>query len=222
MTHDQHQITPRPSQEPSSLDRREFLASTAALGALPFVSNAMGETVLAQDSIPGTHHGRSIIGLYGRWAAGLVPDPPRLSFRNEQWKDVDAWREKARDKAQECIASPDIGGTPQVTLDRKYEYDGLVIEELHWQLPCGRPTRAILLRPQEAKGPLPGILGLHDHGGQKYFGKRKITRTSDSPHPDIVLHQQDDYGGRAWANEIAKRGYVVLVHDAFVPGSTSG
>ena len=28
-------------------------------------------------------------------------------------------------------------------------------------------------------------------------------------------HQRHYYGGRAWANEIAKRGYVVLVHDTF-------
>ena len=34
-------------------------------------------------------------------------------------------------------------------------------------------------------------------------------------HPLMVDHQLDDYEGRAWANEIAKRGYVVLVHDAF-------
>jgi len=26
----------------------------------------------------------------------------------------------------------------------------------------------------------------------------------------------DRYGGVAWANELAKRGYVVLVHDAFL------
>jgi dienelactone hydrolase len=34
-------------------------------------------------------------------------------------------------------------------------------------------------------------------------------------HPMMVEHQKTDYGGYAWANEIAKRGYVVLVHDAF-------
>ena len=31
----------------------------------------------------------------------------------------------------------------------------------------------------------------------------------------MATHQQDYYSGFAWANEIAKRGYVVLVSDAF-------
>lgn len=34
-------------------------------------------------------------------------------------------------------------------------------------------------------------------------------------HPTMKEHQQVYYGGRAWANELAKRGYVVLVSDAF-------
>ncbi|MCP4310838.1 MAG: hypothetical protein GY790_06210, partial [Bacteroidetes bacterium] len=63
--------------------------------------------------------------------------------------------------------------------------------------------------------PLPGILGLHDHGGIKYFGKQKITRTGADMHPFIQSHQQEYYGGVAWANELAKRGYGVLIHDVF-------
>ncbi|HQS52981.1 MAG TPA: hypothetical protein PLN99_13905, partial [Daejeonella sp.] len=105
--------------------------------------------------------------------------------------------------------------TPTVTVKKQYEYDGLHIEELSWQLPYGRPTEAILLKPANAKGALPGILAFHDHGANKYFGTRKITRTSEKQHPDIVEHQKKYYSGMAWANEIAKRGYVVLVADAF-------
>src|SRR3954452_3211894 len=72
---------------------------------------------------------------------------------------------------------------------------------------------------QPAKGKLPGIVGLHDHGGNKYFGLRKITRMSKDPHPAMLRHQEQYYGGVAWANELARRGYVVLVHDTFTFGS---
>jgi dienelactone hydrolase len=106
-----------------------------------------------------------------------------------------------------------------VTLKKQYTYDGLHIEELSWQLPYGRPTDAILLKPANATGRLPAILGFHDHGGNKYFGTRKITKTSDQQHPLMVSHQEDYYSKRAWANEIAKRGYVVLVPDAFTFGT---
>ncbi|RMF44642.1 MAG: hypothetical protein D6753_02050 [Planctomycetota bacterium] len=158
---------------------------------------------------------KSIIGAYGSWAAGLASDPPALSIRNGLSKGIEAWHAEGRAKALECIAPPDIGTTPKVTVNRTFEFDGLRVEELSWQLPYGRSTQAILLKPKNAQGRLPAILGLHDHGGNKYFGKRKITRTSDELHPHMVTHQADYYSGRAWANEIAKRGYAVLVHDAF-------
>src|SRR5690606_5231936 len=83
----------------------------------------------------------------------------------------------------------------------------------------GHRTRAAVLKPTNAQGPLPGILALHDHGAKKYFGVDKITRLAPQQHPLIVAHQQADYEGRAWANEIAKLGYVVLVHDTFTFGS---
>ena len=158
----------------------------------------------------------SLIGVYGAWAAGLIEkELPLLSFRRKEWKDVKSWKPAAARKAFERLAVPDTGKAPEVKVIKSYTFDGLQIEELRWQLPYGRPTDAILLKPAEAKGKLPGILAFHDHGGNKYFGTRKITKTSASQHPLMADHQKEYYGGRAWANEVAKRGYVVLVSDAF-------
>ncbi len=160
--------------------------------------------------------GLSVIGPFGAWAASrLNRDLPSLSFRNKEWKDVDAWREKAAERLMERLRAPDLGDTPKVTVKKQFTYDGLHVEELSWQLPYGRPTDAILLKPSNAGGKLPGILAFHDHGANKYFGTRKITRTSDERHPLLAAHQKEYYSDRAWANEIAKRGYVVLVSDAF-------
>jgi len=159
---------------------------------------------------------QSIIGLYGPWANSLMENKiPSHSFRNTKWQDLDTWRSAAKERINDRLGIPEIGGTPTVTVKKQYEYDGLHIEELSWQLPYGRPTDAILLKPANANGALPGILAFHDHGANKYFGTRKITKTSDKQHPDIVEHQKKYYSGLAWANEIAKRGYVVLVADAF-------
>ena len=38
------------------------------------------------------------------------------------------------------------------------------VELLRWQLSFGPPTEAVFLKPKGAKGPLPGIVALHDHG----------------------------------------------------------
>lgn len=158
----------------------------------------------------------SIIGAYGPWAASLnATRLPALSFRRKEWSNLAAWKKAAKKRLTERLAIPAIGVLPKVTLNRQFVYDGLHVEELTWQLPYGRPTEAILLKPAHAKGPLPGILAFHDHGGNKYFGTRKITRTSDEQHPMMVEHQREYYEGMAWANEMAKQGYVVLVSDAF-------
>lgn len=162
---------------------------------------------------------KSIIGNYGAWATSLRPSPGALSFRRSAWKDLSTWKEKAMAKTEELMASPDIGAIPRVRTEKRDVFDGLVIEEVSWQLPYGPRTRAVVLKPENAGGRLPGILALHDHGGKKYFGVDKITRLSGAQHPLMVDHQRSDYEGQAWANEIAKRGYVVLVHDTFTFGS---
>jgi dienelactone hydrolase len=158
----------------------------------------------------------TMIGLYGPWAASLTANKlPSFSFRNPEWTDVESWRPKARRQVMDRMSIPEIGGLPEVRIIKEFEFDDLLIQELEWKLPYGRATEATLLKPINAKKPLPGILAFHDHGGNKYFGKRKITRTEDNQHPLIVAHQKEYYSGLAWANELAKKGYVVLVPDAF-------
>ena len=161
----------------------------------------------------------NMLGAYGDWAAQLVSDPPRLSLRLPRWEGTADWQRQARRRYHEALLQPDTGDTPRAMVQHHIEYDGLAIEHLNWQLPYGPPTEALVLKPAGAAGPLPAVLALHDHGGNKYFGVRKITRISDDRHPLMQQHQDHYYGGAAWANELAKRGYVVLVHDAFTFGS---
>ena len=118
------------------------------------------------------------VGAYGPWLADKVlgDGPARLSFRTGKWKNVDEWRQAARKRAMECIAPVDLGGAPKVTVTGRTTYDGLDIEFLTWQLPMGPKTEAVLLKPSGASGRLPGILALHDHGGNKFLGWRKITQ----------------------------------------------
>lgn len=158
----------------------------------------------------------NMIGIYGPWAASLTANKlPSSSYRNDHWTDLESWRVQAKKTVTDRMAIPSTGGLPALQVTREFIYDDLLIKELKWQLPYGRATEAILLRPANAAKPLPGVLAFHDHGGNKYFGKRKITRTSANPHPMIISHQKEYYSGLAWANELAKKGYVVLVPDAF-------
>lgn len=209
-------------------NRRHFIRTVGATGlSLSAAASAFGTNGMAThplESFPmnnTTPPGRtSLIGDYGQWAADLVGEKaPTLSFRNKSFTSLDQWRGKARKAVQERMAIPALGGVPRVTLVKQHEYDGLHIEELSWQLPYGRPTSAIFLKPANAKGKLPGILAFHDHSGNKYLGTRKITRLADDDPAFVIDHQAHAYEGTAWANEVAKRGYAVLVPDAFPFGS---
>lgn len=157
----------------------------------------------------------NMIGAYGDWMASqMVSDPPELSLRRRGWADLDAWRARARQAVIERLLCPGLPEQVTVQVLAQHEQDGLLIEELAWQLPYGPATHALRLRPLEQVGPLPGVLALHCHGGVKYFGYEKIARCGPM-HPLMAAHQEQYYSGRAWANELARRGYVVLAPDAF-------
>ena len=158
----------------------------------------------------------NMIGAYGEFAAGILgEEPAELSYRQPRFRDLEAWRAEARAKTRELLASPNTGGRPETEVVARTIVDGVAVERLRWQLPYGPPTEGLFLKPEGARGPLPGVLALHDHGGKKYFGWRKISTDGGPRHPLIAEHQEEYYAGRAWANEVAKRGYAVLCHDAF-------
>jgi dienelactone hydrolase len=163
----------------------------------------------------------TMLGAYGEWAAArAAAGPGSLSFRNPLWKDLLQWKKAARDELARSFRSPvQPDGSPiraaDVQVHTSYEHEGLSVEELSWQLPYGPRTEAVFLKPAGARGRLPGVLALHDHAANKYFGKRKVSRTAAPQHAIMQHHQAEYYGGRAWANEIARRGFAVLVHDVF-------
>lgn len=161
----------------------------------------------------------NMLGAYGPWAADLVSaEPGTLSLRNERWDDLELWRAAAHEQVRQRLAQPPVHEKPQVAVQERYSHDGVAIDKLSWQLPYGPPTEALLLKPEGAQGKLPAVLALHDHGGNKFFGYHKITATGQPIHPLMARHGHY-YDGVAWANALAKRGYVVLVHDAFGFGS---
>ena len=124
-----------------------------------------------------------MLGAYGEWAAGLVPDPPRLSFRRAEYTDVEAWRRVARRRYREALLQPDAGGVPRATVQHYMEYDGLAIEDITWQLPYGPPTEALLLKPRARRASLPAVLGCTTTAGTSISGGGRLPRSVNDPHP---------------------------------------
>jgi dienelactone hydrolase len=103
---------------------------------------------------------------------------------------------------------------------RTWERDGVAGELVSWSVGYGPRTEAYVLKPAGASGPLPAALALHDHGGFKFYGKEKIADGPDGLLTPVLQKFRDDaYGGRAWANALAREGFLVVVHDTFVWGS---
>lgn len=119
-----------------------------------------------------------------------------------------------------------LGKTPalisevQVTRGATKEFDGVRIAELSWNVGWGSDTKALLLTPLDRTGPLPGVLYLHSHDDLKEFGKEKVAQSEAEQLPERAMWvRKEHYGNRAPANELAKRGFAVLVHDCFPWGS---
>ena len=106
-----------------------------------------------------------------------------------------------------------------VQLHGTWQKDGLISEELSWSVGYGPPTHAWLLMPADVQKPLPGVLALHDHGAFKYYGREKIANGPQEPARVISKYRENLYEGSAFANQLARLGFVVLVHDAFLWGS---
>ncbi|GAA4968357.1 dienelactone hydrolase [Nonomuraea thailandensis] len=120
--------------------------------------------------------------------------------------------------AREAIGVIDLEAAG-VRVERTWTDGDLHGEELSWSVGFGPRTRAYLLKPRDADGPLPGVVALHCHAGMKWAGKEKIADGPEGPSPEVRRLRDAIYGGRAFANALARRGFVVLAHDVFVWGS---
>ena len=113
--------------------------------------------------------------------------------------------------------SPSTPGDVQVT--ERWTGGGVDGEVVSWSVGFGPRSVAWVLRPAGVRGPLPGVVALHDHSGFKYYGKEKIADGPRDPEPETLRLREQIYAGRAFANELARRGFTVLVPDVFLWGS---
>lgn len=124
-----------------------------------------------------------------------------------------------RERARDLIGVLDLTAS-DVRTEHTWTRGDLRGEELSWDVGYGPRTHAYLLRPRAAgDARLPGVVALHCHAGMKYAGKEKIADGPSAPSAEVARLRATLYGDRAWANELALRGFAVLVPDVFGWGS---
>jgi hypothetical protein len=110
-----------------------------------------------------------------------------------------------------------LADRPTVIEEGRNRLDGLLIRRLRWSVGYGPDTIAWLLRPAGVRRSLPGVLGMHCHGGVRSVGAEQLVDLGADSSPRAIWLRDAYYSGRAPANELARRGYAVLAHDTF-PG----
>lgn len=142
---------------------------------------------------------------------------PPLSFLQESFTDLEAWRDSTREYLRSLLMfSPEIVPLDPELVDHT-ERDDLVQEKWYFSSVPGERIPVMLIQPRSLQGPAPAILALHDHGGMYYFGKKQLVEEANEPQ---LLRQfrQDRFEGVAIADALARQGYVVAVIDSFYFG----
>jgi dienelactone hydrolase len=112
-----------------------------------------------------------------------------------------------------------LSNRPTVHEEGDKRLGGLLIRRLRWSVGYGPDTTAWLLRPARVQRMLPGILGMHCHGGVRSVGAEQLVDLGPGSSARAAWLRAAYYSGRAPANELARQGHVVLVHDTFSWGS---
>jgi dienelactone hydrolase len=140
-----------------------------------------------------------------------------MDYAHRQGMPVQKWRARGRAELQRALSYSPRTVALDVKVSAVVPRDGYEIRVIsfagspHYRIP------AYLLVPTTGRAPYPGVVALHDHGGWFYHGKEKLVRL-EGEHAALNGFREQYYGGRPYAEELARRGFVVIVPDAFYWG----
>ncbi len=157
-------------------------------------------------------------GFYPFLKAYSDASPHPLSFLSRSWPDIEQWRITGRAKMNELLAYNPTGVPLDPQILWTHEEKGFTRHLVRYAVAPGRLTEAYLLIPGNLQGKVPAVIALHCHSGYYFSGKEKISDSGSQSAPLLDL-VKNTYGGRYYADELARRGYAVLVPDCFYFGS---
>lgn len=198
------------------MKRRSFIQATSAgtvaalFGASPAAKGAPSGPSLPQRQAAPLPELGSHWDLFEKLSAQSAH--PEMSFLNAEYTDLDAWIEKARAYVFSCLryAPPKCDPNPEV-LD-KVDRGAYTRERVLINTTPDIRIPVYVLVPKGLDKPAPALVALHDHGGFYFWGKEKLVEV-EPEHPALTQYKATCYGGRSLADELAKRGYVVIVSD---------
>ncbi len=206
--------------------RRVFLQETAygavtALAGIPRRADAgpvaVGHRGLAGETMSPSDLDSDIGSLYPFVKSQAVAGEFPLSFRQEEFGDLAAWKRIARGKLLDLLHYAPPPCDPRAETVERVDRGEYVQERVTFNTTPDIRVPAFVLIPKKARLPAPGIVALHDHGGFYFWGKEKLVALDDE-HPVLTDFKRELYAGRSIASDLARAGYVVVVIDMFYWG----
>lgn len=155
--------------------------------------------------------------LYPFIRATADGSPLDLSFVNDRFTDLEAWKAEGRAKVRELLQYSPPTCDPRAEVLERVDCGDFVRERIAFNTTPDVRVPAYVLIPKGFEGPRPAVVALHDHGAFFAWGKEKVIGLPDE-HPSLTKFKQMAYSGRSWGDELARRGYVVIAIDMFYWG----
>jgi dienelactone hydrolase len=203
--------------------RREFLQRFSAAAGTPLAVSAASTSNAGPESgalgaAPQTPTANSDVGsLLPFIQSQALQGEFSLSYLQDRFRDVAAWRPQARGKLLELLHYSPPPCEPKSEIIERVDVGDYVRERIYFNTTPDLRVPAFLLIPKGVKFPAPAVVVLHDHGGFYFWGKEKSVEIADE-HPVLRQFKQRYYAGNSIAAVLARQGYVTIVIDMFYWG----
>lgn len=196
--------------------RRQFMRrSLSVIGGSAVASAIAGEaSQLTADTVQPTE---SHVGSLYAFIRSQAPREFSLSYLRDEFKELDAWKRKARGKLLELLHYAPPACDPRAEIIDKRDRGDYIQERVVFNTTPDIRVPAVVLVPKNGKKPYPAVVALHDHGGFYLWGKEKLIDNGDE-HPYMADFKKQYYAGKNIAVELVRQGYLVVVIDMFYWG----
>lgn len=198
------------------MNRRRFLQVASAGVVVGTGKHAQTEAKEASYmSLPATQQaplpdlGTHWINVFEKLSAHCEP---RMSFLRDEFIDPRSWSQQARQALLADLHYNPPKCDPRPEVIEKVDCGNYIRERLLINTTPDIRVPAYMLVPRGLNKPAAAIVALHDHGGFYYWGKEKLVQVNPE-HPELTAFKTMYYGGRSIADELARRGWVVIVSD---------
>ena len=140
-----------------------------------------------------------------------------MDYAHRNGMPVEQWRSRGRAELERALSYAPKTVPLDVKVHRVEKRAGYELRVISFAGSAHYRIPAYLLVPAQGNRPFPAVVALHDHGGWFFHGKEKLVGM-DGEHVALKGFREQYYGGRPYAEELARRGFVVMVPDAFYWG----